>query len=58
MESVVANKPIASRLPIADAFGDTERSAISTAVPISRKPSIVENDRTLRKSYIQLSSGL
>jgi hypothetical protein len=51
-------EPIASALPRAEALGDTARRAISTAVPISMKPSMVENERTLRKSYIQPTSGL
>ena len=57
-ESVVANSPIARTLPTADAQGDTDRRAMSTAVPISIKPSMVEKERTLKTSYIQLRSGL
>src|ERR687892_485703 len=57
-ESVVAKSPIARTLPMADALGDTDCRAISIAVPISMKPSMVENERTLRKSYIQPTSGL
>jgi hypothetical protein len=34
----------ARRLPMADALGDNGHSAISTAVPISMKPGMVENE--------------
>jgi hypothetical protein len=55
---VVRNISIASTLPIADTFGDSDRSPIITAMAISTTPSEFENACTLRNPYSHPMNGL